>query len=53
MKEKMFKYFSANSTRRYIDILDGLVEQYNYSKHSSIGMTPKEASEKKNETKFS
>jgi len=51
MKEKMFKYFSANSTRRYIDILDELVEQYNNTKHSSIGMTPKKASKKENETK--
>jgi len=46
MKEKMFKYCSANSTRRYIDVLDELVEQYNNTKHSSIGMTPKEASKK-------
>ena len=38
MKEKMFKYFSANSTRRYIDVLDELVEQYNNTKHSSIGI---------------
>jgi len=51
MKENMFKYFSANSTRRYIDILDELVEQYNNTKHSSIGMTSKEASKKENETK--
>ena len=51
MKEKMFKYFSANSTRKYIDILDKLVDQYNNTFHSSIGMTPKEASKKKNETK--
>ena len=51
MKEKMFKYFSANSTRKYIDILDKLVDQHNNTFHSSIGMTPKEASEKKNETK--
>jgi len=51
MNEKMFKYFSANSTRRYIDILDELVEQYYNTKHSSIGMTPKEASKKENETK--
>ena len=29
MKEKMFKYFSANSTRKYIDILDRPVEDYN------------------------
>ena len=51
MKDKMFKYFCANSTRRYIDVLDEFVEQYNYTKHSSIGMYPKEASKKENETK--
>ena len=51
MKEKLFKYFSANSTRKYIDILDKLVDQYNNTFHSSTGMTPKEASKKKNETK--
>ena len=47
----MFKYFSANSTRRYIDVLDQLVEQYNNTKHSSIKMTPVQASKKKNENK--
>ena len=50
MKEKMFKYFSANSTRKYIDILDRLVEDYNNTRHSSTGFTPKEASKKKNES---
>ena len=47
MKEKMFKHFSANSTRVYISILDKLVEQYNNTKHSSIKMTPVEASKRK------
>jgi len=51
MKERMFKYFSANSTRRYIDILDDLVDRYNNTKHSSIKMTPVEASKKTNERK--
>lgn len=51
IKEQMFKYFSANSTRKYIDILDSLVSQYNNTKHSSIKMTPAEASLKKNESK--
>jgi len=51
MKENMFKYFTANSTRKYIDILDELVDQYNSTIHSSTGMSPKEASKKKNETK--
>ncbi|XP_065680613.1 uncharacterized protein LOC136094546 [Hydra vulgaris] len=49
MKEKMFKYFSVNSTKKYIDVLDEMVDQYNNTKHSSIKMTPAEASDKKNE----
>ena len=47
----MFKYFSANSTRKYIDILDKLLAKYNNTVHSLLGMTPNEASEKANETK--
>ena len=49
MKEKMFKYFSANNTRKYIDILQNLVDQYNTTIHSSIKMTPVEASKMENE----
>ncbi|XP_065642089.1 uncharacterized protein LOC136073793 [Hydra vulgaris] len=49
IKEKMFKYFSANSTRKYIDVLDEIVNQYNNTNHSSIKMTLAEASDKKNE----
>ena len=49
MKEKMFKYFSANSTRKYIDILEDMVDRYNNTKHSSIKITPAEASKKENE----
>ena len=45
----MFKCFYANSTRKCIDILDELVEEYNNTKHSSIGMIPKEASQTINE----
>ena len=45
----MFKYFSANNTRKYVDVLDVLVDQYNNTIHSSIKMTPKEASRKENE----
>ena len=44
----MFKYFSANNTRKYVDLL---VDQYNNAIHSSIKMTPKEASRKENENK--
>ena len=51
IKEKMFKYFSANNTRKFVDVLDLLVDQYNNSIHSSIKMTPKEASREENENK--
>ena len=51
IKEKMFKYFSANNTRKYIYVLDLLVEQYNNTIHSSIKMTPVEASCEVNENK--
>ena len=42
-------YFTANPTRKYIDVLDTLVDQYNNTVYSSIKMTPVEASLKKNE----
>jgi transposase-like protein len=49
MKEKMFKYFTANSTRQYIDVLDNMVSLYNNTRHTSIKMTPTKASIKANE----
>ncbi|XP_065674170.1 uncharacterized protein LOC136091111 [Hydra vulgaris] len=48
MKEKMFKYFSANSTRKYIDVLDEMVNKYNNTRHCSIEMSPVKASDEKN-----
>ena len=51
-KENIFKYFSANNTRKYVDVLDLLVDQYKNTIHSSIKMTPKEASRKENENKM-
>ena len=51
IKEQMFKYFSANNTRKFVDVLDLLVDQYNNAIHSSIKMTPKEASREENENK--
>ena len=44
IKEEMFKYVSANNTRKFVDVLDLLVYQYNNAIHSLIKMTPKEAS---------
>ena len=51
IKENMFKYFSANNTRKYVDVLELLVDQYNNTIHSSTKMTPMEASRKENDNK--
>ena len=48
MKNKMYKYFTTNMTRTYIDVLPEMVDKYNRTKHRSIGMTPFEASDAKN-----
>ena len=47
----MFKYFFANNSRKFVDVLDLLVDQYNNAIHSSIKMTPKEESRRENENK--
>ena len=47
----MFKYLSANNTRKYVDVLDLLVDQYNNTIHSSIKMSPVEASREVNENR--
>ena len=49
MKEKMWKYFTANSTNVYINVLPDLVKEYNNTRHSSIKMMPVKASKKENE----
>ena len=49
MKNKMWKMFSANNNTVYWDKLDKLVDDYNNTYHSSIEMTPTEASKKENE----
>ena len=51
IKDKMFMYFSANNTRKCVDVLDLLVDQYNNAIHLLTKMTPKEASRKENENK--
>ena len=51
MKYRMWKMFSANNNTIYWDKLDKLVDDYNNTYHSSIEMTPTEASKKENENK--
>ena len=48
MKNKMWKMFSANNNTVYWDKLEELVDDYNNTYHSSIEMTPTEASKKEN-----
>ena len=49
IKSKMWKQFTVQGNTMYLDMLPKLVKQYNNTKHSSIKMTPIEASKKKNE----
>ena len=48
LKTRMWKYFTANETEVWYDVIDDLVNDYNISFHSSIGMTPTEARKEEN-----
>lgn len=45
LKEKMWRYFTANNTIVWHDILQDLVDAYNNSKHRTIGMKPVDVSD--------
>ena len=45
IKSRIWRYFSANNTKRYLDVLPKLVDSYNNSIHRSIGMRPAEVKE--------
>ena len=40
LKSRMFKYFTANNTWSYLDVLQELVRGYNDKTHRSIGIAP-------------
>jgi hypothetical protein len=40
LKGRMWTYFSANKTKRYLDVLQDIVYAYNHSEHRSIRMRP-------------
>ena len=52
LKNIMWKYFTANNTRFYLDALDQIVKNYNDKVHSTIKMTPEEARKDINRGKF-
>ena len=39
-KNKMYRYFTASNTFRYVDVLQDLIKSYNNTYHRSIGMKP-------------
>ena len=43
MKNIMEKYFTANNTQMYIDVLPSMVDKYNRTYHRSIKFTPSDA----------
>ena len=43
IKTQLWKYFTANGTHRWVDVLQPLIEKYNTTKHRSVKMTPTEA----------
>lgn len=45
LKEKIWKYLNYNHTRRYIDVLQDMVQSYNGTYHKSIKMAPKDVTE--------
>ena len=45
LKGKMYRYFTARGSHRYVDILQDLINNYNNSKHSSIKMRPIDVNE--------
>lgn len=46
IKEKLFKYFSLHGTYKWIDIISSIVDEYNQTKHRTIGMKPCDVNKK-------
>ena len=42
LKGRMWKYFTHQKTRRYVEVLPRLVKGYNSTKHSTIGRAPRD-----------
>ena len=52
IKTKMWKQFTVQGNTQYLSILPKILSQYNNTKHSSIKMTPVEASKKNESTVY-
>ena len=45
IKSRIQKYFYKNKTKNWIDVIDKVVENYNNTPHSTIGVAPNQVSE--------
>ena len=48
MRQRMWKQFTVHGNTTYFDILPHILKKYSKTKHSTIKMTPTEASKKRN-----
>ena len=46
IKSRIYRYMTKNNTKRYIDVLQAIVNSYNNSKHRTIGMCPADVNAK-------
>ena len=46
LKQRMYRYFTAHNTLRYVDVLQPLIHTYNHTHHRSIGMAPHQVTPK-------
>ena len=51
LKARLYKFFTANKTTRYIHVLADAVYSYNHSHHRTIGMRPVDVENKNDEQK--
>ena len=51
IKTQLWKYFSANGTYKWINVIQPLIDKYNNTRHRSIGFTPIEARKVSNRDK--
>ena len=52
LKGRLEKYFWQNKTKRYVDILQQVVDNYNNTPHRSIGMAPVKVNHENRESVF-
>lgn len=48
---KLHRYFTFAKTKKWIDVIQRIIDTYNNEKHSSLGMSPSQAFKKENHSK--